>query len=401
MSFATLKNSYRCIGRVLLIALLAFIMTVSYFVPTQAFAAKDPYKYTVRLYSGAQGSFTDGTTCLIWSDKASNSQISFHQGDVKLDDDSKYYVRGWKVSGRDNDTTSELLASFTVTSDIDLVVSYGILGDNVAYTVRYVDNAGNELYPTESFYGNVGDRPMLAYRYIDGYQPQAYNLTGELLANASDNVYTFVYTPVEVPEDVVIVNPATPVATPATTTPEAPAAAAPATTPVAAADAPATLIEPTGETTIVDDANPAAGPAVVEDIRDDANPLASGVSNGGSGSTVKDGMYMNSDAPEEGALLFSAPVIIGVIVGILAVAAAILIPVLRNRKKKRAEVMQAARAAMASGSSIGGAGSTSTDPYATGAYSSYYGTDTNSNYTTGSQNQYYQNYDGQNSGGYQ
>ena len=37
---------------------------------------------------------------------------------------------------------------------------------------------------------------MVAYHYIEGYQPQAYNLTKTLSKNEAENVFTFVYEPV-------------------------------------------------------------------------------------------------------------------------------------------------------------------------------------------------------------
>ena len=42
---------------------------------------------------------------------------------------------------------------------------------------------------------------MVAYHYIEGYQPQAYNLTKTLSKNEAETVFTFVYEPV--PEDTV------------------------------------------------------------------------------------------------------------------------------------------------------------------------------------------------------
>lgn len=42
---------------------------------------------------------------------------------------------------------------------------------------------------------------MVAYHYIEGYQPQAYNLIKTLSKNEAENVFTFVYEPV--PEDTV------------------------------------------------------------------------------------------------------------------------------------------------------------------------------------------------------
>lgn len=73
------------------------------------------------------------------------------------------------------------------------MVGYGIRGDMVAYTVNYQDADGNELAPSQQFYGNVGDKPVVAYRYIDGYIPQAAALTKTLSSNEAENVFTFVY----------------------------------------------------------------------------------------------------------------------------------------------------------------------------------------------------------------
>ena len=81
--------------------------------------------------------------------------------------------------------------------DTDYVVGYGLLVDAVAYTVNYQDADGNALAPSRTYYGNVGDKPVVAYLYIDGYQPQAYNITGTLQSDSSKNVFTFVYTPAE------------------------------------------------------------------------------------------------------------------------------------------------------------------------------------------------------------
>ena len=65
----------------------------------------------------------------------------------------------------------------------------------VAYTVQYLDENGNELAPSNTFYGSIGDKPVVAFQYIEGYLPQAYNLTKTLSANEADNVFPFVYTP--------------------------------------------------------------------------------------------------------------------------------------------------------------------------------------------------------------
>ena len=58
---------------------------------------------------------------------------------------------------------------------------------------------GTPLLESQTFYGAVGDRPVVAFQYVDGYQPQAYNLTGTLSSNEAENVFTFTYTETEAP----------------------------------------------------------------------------------------------------------------------------------------------------------------------------------------------------------
>lgn len=190
-------------------------------------ASGDGYSYTVRLFPGAQGSIDPTGICtvirqrraatvqpvlnedgvLILAGLQYGDQIIFspNAGDsgraagVVLDAGSKYYVRGVRVSGQDNSAVGQ--PSFTVTGDADYVVAYGIQGQTVAYTVNYVDAAGNALAPSVTYHGNVGDMPVVAYQYVEGYRPQAYNLTKTLSADASENVFDFVYTPL--PENVI------------------------------------------------------------------------------------------------------------------------------------------------------------------------------------------------------
>lgn len=243
--------------------------------PLSAFA-QDEYTYTVRFYAGAQGDF-GGYPVAEYSGLHLGDRVSFNPGSVTLGADSKYYVQGIRVSGYDNSTVDA--ASFEVTEDQDYVVAYGVKGDEAAYTVNYVDESGNALIDSESYYGNVGDKPVIAYAYIEGYQPLYFNLTKTLSANAADNVFTFEYTRVEAP--------AAPAAEPAqdqgaaggaaaagTGTATGVVAAAGATVaPVATVDAAAPAT-----TTIEDDANPAAaGTNEPEQILDLDNALTSGV----------------------------------------------------------------------------------------------------------------------------
>lgn len=151
------------------------------------------YTYTITLYSGKEGIFSDGSsevkiTGLKYGDVVSLGQ---YIPSVTLNDAEKYYVRGIRESGKDNNTVSN--PAFTVESDREYVIAYGIKGNMAAYTVNYQDQDGNTLLPSETFYGVVGDKAVVAFRYVDGYQPQAYNLTKTLSSNEAENVLTFTY----------------------------------------------------------------------------------------------------------------------------------------------------------------------------------------------------------------
>ena len=176
-----------------------------------------PYTYTVTFYAGNQGVFKGSAGVTVHSSgsgvkksmRADGSAITvsgLNAGDrvtfdniqgreedapVKLEENSQYYVRGIRASGYDNDTVST--PSFTVEQDQDYVVAYGIEGEMVSYVVRYEDRAGNTLAPGRTYYGNVGDWPVVAHLYIEGYEPQAYNLTKKLSQNEAENVFVFVY----------------------------------------------------------------------------------------------------------------------------------------------------------------------------------------------------------------
>lgn len=175
----------------------------------------EDYTYKVTIYSGKQGTFTGIPGDLVKgnSDRVSISKdksaiiidklnpeetvnLSKALTSVSLDSNSKYYVRGIKESGRDNSEVLET-PSFSVKEDQEYVVAYGIKGDQVAYTINYQDANGNKLADSQTFYGNVGDKPVVAYTYIDGYTPEYRNLTKTLSANAAENVFTFQYLPYE------------------------------------------------------------------------------------------------------------------------------------------------------------------------------------------------------------
>ncbi len=213
-----------------------------------AYAKGNAYTYTVTFYAGNQGTYQNSNGLSVSSGQGNVSVspdkitvsglklgdiVSFNPqaGALSLNESGKYYIKGVRASGRDNETVSA--SAFTVDGDADYVAAYGIKGDTVAYTVKYEDTEGKELADSNTYYGNVGDRPVVAYLYIEGYTPQALAQTKTLVKDASKNVFTFVYianeelvtpTPTPAPSGTTPTPTPTPVpsgTTPAGTTPDA------------------------------------------------------------------------------------------------------------------------------------------------------------------------------------
>ena len=185
-------------------------------------ALADSGTYQIRIYAGNVGATVNGSSVMVLN-AAYGEYISFAPAWVQLPEDSPYYVRGIRKSGLDNNTVSNNVIH--VTEDADYVVAYGIRGALVAYTVSYVDVDGNALAPSQTYYGNAGDKPVVAYLYVDGYQPQAYNLTRTLTDNEAGNVFAFVYTPIATPTPAPTATPG-PTITPAPSFTPAPGATA-------------------------------------------------------------------------------------------------------------------------------------------------------------------------------
>lgn len=203
--------------RRLLTGLLTFCM-VFQLCAVHSLAAEEnrPYTYRITFYAGNQGVFSDtaGIEVVDTDNRLVTSEVSIYadassvrveglkagytvsfvdiQGSaVTLRENSTYYVRGLRKGGYDNETVDR--PAFVVEQDQDYVVAYGIRGDMVSYTIHYEDTAGNTLSPGRTYYGNAGDRPVVAFLYIEGYEPQAYNLTRTLSKNEAENIFTFVY----------------------------------------------------------------------------------------------------------------------------------------------------------------------------------------------------------------
>lgn len=171
----------------------------------QTSAKDEGYTYKVTFSAGVQGTFEDGTDLMSVEEVPAGAKVFFTAQDaVKPDASSKYYVKGVRLAGRDNSEAEMAALTVTVNEDADYVVVYGIKGEQVSYTVNYVDASGNKLAESDVFYGNVGDKPVVAYKYISGYAPTVFGFTKTLSANEAENIFTFVYgTAMEGNDDVI------------------------------------------------------------------------------------------------------------------------------------------------------------------------------------------------------
>lgn len=195
----------KCIRKIRASLLILAVMVTA--IGQTALAEDTAYTYTVRLYAGNQGALTgegitapegasvtkSGDHMVVSGLKYGDTVYMIPQDAAKVTDE-RYYVKGVRRSGRDNSEATA--ATFEVGSDRDYVIAYGVSGNLVKYTVNYQDAAGNSLLPSDTYYGNPGERQYVSARYVDGYLPQAYNLVMTLSSNEVENVFDFRYTPV-------------------------------------------------------------------------------------------------------------------------------------------------------------------------------------------------------------
>ena len=155
------------------------------------------YGYTVTFYAGLQGHFgsNPNTKTVTKKCKAGDKiTISLDSLDFHLDN-KEYYPKGLRQTGHDNDEYKNITSkTITVDEDMAFEVAYGIKGGMVKYVVEYVSaKDGTELLESDTYYGMVGDKPVVSYKYVENYLPDAYNKGKTLSADESKNVYTFTY----------------------------------------------------------------------------------------------------------------------------------------------------------------------------------------------------------------
>ena len=110
-------------------------------------------------------------------------------------DYDKFLFTGYHVAGQEG-----VRGAVTVNKDMVLVATYGMAGSLVQYTIHFKEYGTNKDLKDANgnssitYYGNIGDKPVAAYVYIEGYEPQAYNITGTLVDGTND--WTLYYYPI-------------------------------------------------------------------------------------------------------------------------------------------------------------------------------------------------------------
>ena len=218
--------------------LLVYLFTLSLLLlPLQSVKADSTYH--INVYPGNQGTISDTsgfdvdfnsdvTISTETDENGSINTITFaytYNGveqsktiTVSVEDSDKYYARGLKEAGKDNDTSIQSYNLTAVSQDIDYVISYGVKGEVTTYTIQYLDADGNELLPSVTRYAMVGEQPIVAAVYIDGYVPNAANATKTLVKDPGENIIPFRYTAVTPGTTTIIVTGGTTTTTTGTTT---------------------------------------------------------------------------------------------------------------------------------------------------------------------------------------
>lgn len=163
----------------------AFLLMIG----SSAVTAAAGYKYRVTIDPGLHGTYSGTKEMEI--PYGSTWNPADYEGNITVTD-SDYYFKGFHISGIEG-----IVGTTDITEDTVFVASYGMKGQTVAYTVNYVDTSGKTLLTSATYQGNAGDKPVVAFRYVDGYLPQAYNLTQTLSTDTTKNVFTFKYKKVE------------------------------------------------------------------------------------------------------------------------------------------------------------------------------------------------------------
>ena len=179
----------------LLIALLCLVSVT-------AVSFAEPTTYTIRLYTGdpQTGTFLNGGNVVEQTGIPYRNPVTFNISGLSVN--PKYYAKGIRPAGRDNleyvgaDTAGNV--STVAERDMDYVVAYGIVGSQVSYTIVILNIRNNNELTRVTYYGDIGDTPVITLPYVDGFTPPGAQarIPSPLTADSSANVYYVRYTPI-------------------------------------------------------------------------------------------------------------------------------------------------------------------------------------------------------------
>ena len=170
-----MMQTKRMTGIALAIALMTAVVLLG--VPSHAVA--EEYGYTVRVFSGNKGSVNGEEVASFKVSKG--EEIDLTEAVSVGIGDSSYYHKGFREAGQDDEFPYR---AFPVERDIDLVVSYGMRAQMAKVTLHFreygtgrtlVADDGSDSVTCEC---KVGDKPVIAFRHIEGYRPLYRNVTG-------------------------------------------------------------------------------------------------------------------------------------------------------------------------------------------------------------------------------
>ena len=162
-------------------------------------ASAEEYSYNISVFSGEQGAFdAAGTDCITYPCKPGDPVNFSQEGLIALVNQhlqrpDKYIATGIRPAGRDNDQEDGYTPmAFNAREDGLYCITYEVKTNVVNYTVTYTTENGTQLLPPETYQANVGDRVVVAFKYVDGYEPvNARNITDTV--EASSTTFNFKY----------------------------------------------------------------------------------------------------------------------------------------------------------------------------------------------------------------
>lgn len=175
-----MKGTKRTQMRLMLLAAIIGITGLVTMMSPRVARAED-YTYKVRVFSGNKGTVNGEDVVVLECHKGDSINLE-DEIDVGITSDS-YYHKGFRESGQDAEFP---YMSFSVDRDIDLVTSYGMRAQMAKLTVHFREYGTDKPLATDdgsteaTYEYKIGDKPVIAFKHIEGYRPVWRNITGTI-----------------------------------------------------------------------------------------------------------------------------------------------------------------------------------------------------------------------------